>query len=249
MIPVPAVPAASDGRGGAPDGGDPAGGRRIRVLIADDHPVVRQGLRVLLEVQDDIDVIGEAPDGTEAARMAAELGPDVMLLDLKMPGMRGPEVIEDLVARRIPVRILVLTSVTDPDAAGTAVRAGAAGFLYKDVDPDALVRAIRSVHDGHLLLSPEAAGTLIRRGADRGAAGGLAALTGRERQVLGLITRGKSNREIARALNIAEKTVKTHVSSVLAKLGVQDRTQAALYAVAHGGDRGWDTDDGAYPPG
>ena len=143
MTPVPAVPvtpATSDGRDGAPDGRHRAEGPRIRVLIADDHPVVRQGLRVLLEVQDDIDVIGEAPDGTEAARMAAELGPDVMLLDLKMPGMKGTEVIEDLAARRIRVRILVLTSVTDPDAAGVAVRAGAAGFLYKDVDPDALVR-------------------------------------------------------------------------------------------------------------
>ena len=246
--------AGADGRNGDPAGGHPAGSyptgsRRISVLIADDHPVVRQGLRVLLEVQDDIDVIGEAADGTAAARMAAELCPDVMLLDLKMPGMKGPEVIADLEARRIRVRILVLTSVTDPAAADAAMRAGAAGFLYKDVDPDALVRAIRSVHDGNLLLSPEAAGTLIRRGADRGATGGLAALTAREREVLALITRGRSNREIARALNVAEKTVKTHVSSVLAKLGVQDRTQAALYAVAHAGDQGWDTENGAYPPG
>lgn len=242
-------PAGADGRGGDPADGNQPDGRRITVLIADDHPVVRQGLRVLLEVQDDIDVIGEASDGTEAARMAAEICPDVMLLDLKMPGMKGPEVIEDLAARRIPARILVLTSVTDPAAADTAVRAGAAGFLYKDVDPDALVRAIRSVHDGHLLLSAEAAGTLIRRGADRGATGGLAALTGREREVLGLITTGRSNREIARTLNVAEKTVKAHVSSVLAKLGVQDRTQAALYAVAHAGDHGWDTNDGVYSPG
>jgi DNA-binding NarL/FixJ family response regulator len=257
--------AAAGGSGGAvrdPAGGDagrsdPAGdgadGRRaaarIRVLIADDHPVVRQGLRVLLEVQEDMDVVGEAADGAEAAAMAAELGPDVMVLDLKMPGMKGPEVIADLTARRIPARILVLTSVTDPAAADAAVRAGAAGFLYKDVDPDALVRAIRSVHDGNLLLSAEAAGMLIRRGTDRGAAGGLAALTGREREVLGLITRGRSNREIARALNVAEKTVKTHVSSVLAKLGVQDRTQAALYAVARAGADGWDKQDGGYQPG
>jgi len=217
---------------------------RIRVLIADDHPVVRQGLRVLLEVQEDMDVVGEAPDGAAAAALAAELRPDVLLLDLKMPGRKGPEVIAELVARQIPAKILVLTSVTDPAAADAAVRAGAAGFLYKDVDPDALVRAIRSVHDGHLLLSAEAAGPLIRRGADRGAPGGLAALTSREREVLGLIARGRSNREIARALNIAEKTVKTHVSSVLAKLGVQDRTQAALYAVARTGDHGWENDGG-----
>jgi DNA-binding NarL/FixJ family response regulator len=228
-------------------GTDP--GRRIRVLIADDHPVVRQGLRVLLEVQDDMDVVGEAADGTEAAKMAAELSPDVMLLDLKMPGLKGLDVIEQLAAARVPARILVLTSVTDPAAAGAAVRAGAAGFLYKDVDPDALVRAIRSVHDGNLLLSPEAAETFIRRGADRGATAGLAALTGREREVLRLLTRGRSNREIARALNVAEKTVKTHVSSVLAKLGVQDRTQAALYAVAHARELGWDAMDTGYPPG
>ena len=214
----------------------------IRVLIADDHPVVRQGLRVLLEVQGDIDVVGEAADGAAAVAMTAGLAPDVLLLDLKMPGMKGPEVIAELAARRIRARVLVLTSVTEPAAAEAAVRAGAAGLLYKDVDPDALVRAIRSVHDGNMLLSAEAAGTLIRRDGERGVAG-LAALTGREREVLALITRGRSTRELARALNVAEKTVKTHVSSVLAKLGVQDRTQAALYAVAHAGGEGWD------PPG
>ncbi|HEY1915944.1 MAG TPA: response regulator transcription factor [Streptosporangiaceae bacterium] len=208
----------------------------IRVMIADDHPVVRQGLRVLLEVQDDIDVVGEAADGVRAVALAGELVPDVLLLDLKMPGMTGPDVIAKLAASCPDVRILVLTSVTDPTAAQGAVRAGAAGFLYKDVDPDALVRAIRSVHDGNLLLSAEAAGTLIQRGAQRGAVGGLDALTSREREVLGHITRGRSNREIARALNVAEKTVKTHVSSVLAKLGVQDRTQAALYAVRQSAD-------------
>jgi DNA-binding NarL/FixJ family response regulator len=214
-------------------------GGRIRVMIADDHPVVRQGLRVLLEVQEDMDVVGEAAEGPQAVALAAELVPDVLLLDLKMPGMTGPEVISGLAARCPDVRILVLTSVTDPTAAQAAVRAGAAGFLYKDVDPDALVRAIRSVHDGNLLLSAEAAQTLIQRGAQRGAVGGLDALTGREREVLDHITRGRSNREIARVLNVAEKTVKTHVSSVLAKLGVQDRTQAALYAVAHASTLHW----------
>jgi DNA-binding NarL/FixJ family response regulator len=204
---------------------------RIRVLIADDHPVVRQGLRVLLEVQEDMDVVGEASDGAEAAAMAAELGPDVMVLDLKMPGMKGPEVIADLAARRVRARVLVLTSVTDPAAADAAVRAGASGFLYKDVDPDALVRAIRSVHDGHLLLASEAAGNLVRAGSGWGAVAGLDALTSREREVLAEIAKGRSNREIARALTVSEKTVKAHVSAVLAKLGVQDRTQAALLAV------------------
>ena len=128
-------------------------------------------------------------------------------------------------------RVLVLTSVTEPASASLAVRSGAAGVLYKDVDPDALVRAIRSVHDGHLLLAPEAAGNLVRAGSGWGAVAGLDALTSREREVLAEIAKGRSNREIARALTVSEKTVKAHVSSVLAKLGVQDRTQAALLAV------------------
>jgi DNA-binding NarL/FixJ family response regulator len=216
--------------------------RPIRVLIADDHPVVRQGLRVLLEVQEDLEVVGEAADGTETVSLAAELVPDVIVLDLKMPGRKGPDVIADLRGRGIASRTLVLTSVTNPAAAQAAVRAGAAGFLYKDVDPDALVRAIRSVHDGNMLLTPDVAGTLLRTGAERGAVAGLSALTGREREVLGHITRGMSNREIASTLHVAEKTVKTHVSSVLAKLGVADRTQAALYAVGHAGDENWDID-------
>jgi DNA-binding NarL/FixJ family response regulator len=127
--------------------------------------------------------------------------------------------------------VLVLTSVTEPASASLAVRSGAAGVLYKDVDPDALVRAIRSVHDGHLLLASEAAGNLVRAGSGWGAVAGLDALTSREREVLAEIAKGRSNREIARALTVSEKTVKAHVSSVLAKLGVQDRTQAALLAV------------------
>jgi DNA-binding NarL/FixJ family response regulator len=201
----------------------------IRVLIVDDHPVVRQGLRVLLEVQDGIEVTGEAGDGPTALNLAAEQQPDVILLDLKLPGLDGLAVLEQL--KNTTAKVLVLTSLTDPVAAGRAMRDGAAGVLYKDVDPDALVRAIRAVHDGHLLLAPEAAGTLLQpaTGPDRG----LDALTAREREVLAELAKGRSNREIARALHVAEKTVKAHVSSVLAKLGVQDRTQAALFAVRH----------------
>ena len=207
--------------------------RPISVLIVDDHPVVRRGLRVLLEVQDGIEVAGEAGDGATALALDAEHAPDVILLDLKLPGMDGIAVLGELKARESAARVLVLTSATEPASASRAVRSGAAGVLYKDVDPDALVRAIRSVHDGHLLLAPEAAGTLVRSAGTWGAVAGLDALTGREREVLAEITKGRSNREIARALGVSEKTVKAHVSSVLAKLGVQDRTQAALLAVRH----------------
>ena len=207
--------------------------RPISVLIVDDHPVVRRGLRVLLEVQDGIEVAGEAGDGGTALALAAEHAPDVILLDLKLPGMDGIAVLGELRARDSAARVLVLTSATEPASASLAVRSGAAGVVYKDVDPDALVRAIRSVHDGHLLLAPEAAGSLVRTAAGWNPAAGLDALTSREREVLAEIAKGRSNREIARALGVSEKTVKAHVSSVLAKLGVQDRTQAALVAVRH----------------
>jgi DNA-binding NarL/FixJ family response regulator len=205
----------------------------ISVLIVDDHPVVRRGLRVLLEVQDGIEVAGEAGDGATALALAAELSPDVVLLDLKLPGMDGVAVLTELKTRTSRARVLVLTSATEPASASRALRAGAAGVVYKDVDPDALVRAIRSVHDGHMLLAPEAAGSLVRNGGGWNPVGGLDALTSREREVLAEIAKGRSNREIARALTVSEKTVKAHVSAVLAKLGVQDRTQAALIAVRH----------------
>jgi len=212
--------------------------RPISVLIVDDHPVVRRGLRALLEVQDGIEVAGEAGDGATALGLAAELSPDVILLDLKLPGLDGIAVLAELKSRTSgpgtsPARVLVLTSATEPASASLAVRSGASGVVYKDVDPDALVRAIRSVHDGHLLLAPEAVGSLVRSGGGWSQAAGLDALTNREREVLAEIAKGRSNREIARALAVSEKTVKAHVSSVLAKLGVQDRTQAALVAVRH----------------
>ncbi len=221
-------------RAGAPVAGASAPGGspgRITVLIADDHPVVRQGLQVLLSVTGDIEVAGEAADGGQAVAMAAELNPDVILLDLKLPVMDGIAVLRELRDSGCSARALVLTSAPDRSLVSLAVQAGAAGFLYKDVDPDALVRAIRSVHDGHTLLAPDAAGSLLRSGAAASATAGIGALTGREREVLALIAEGRSNREIARLLRVSEKTVKTHVSSVLAKLGVADRTQAALLAV------------------
>ena len=210
---------------------------RMTVLIVDDHPVVRQGLRVLLGVHDGIEVAGEAADGEQALARAAELDPDVILLDLKLPGMDGIAVLGELRARGIGARVLVLTSGNDPAQVSLALRSGASGFLYKDVDPDALVRAIRAVNDGNTLLAPGAAGSLMPPDGGRGRSpgGGLDALTAREHEVLNQIARGLSNREIARLLHVSEKTVKTHVSAILAKLGVQDRTQAALYAVRHAG--------------
>jgi DNA-binding NarL/FixJ family response regulator len=203
--------------------------RPITVLIADDHPVVRQGLAVLLEVQDDITLVGEASTGPEAVQLTRQHAPDVLLLDLKLPEIDGLGVLSELAAEQAGTRVLILTSAAGPYTPGLALQAGAAGFLYKDVDPDALVRAIRSVHDGQTVLAPEAAGLLAARPA--GGARGIGALTARERDVLELLAAGHSNREIARTLHVSEKTVKTHVSAVLAKLGVADRTQAALLAV------------------
>lgn len=204
----------------------------IRVLVVDDHPVVRQGLRVFLDLQDDLEVVGEAGDGAEAVDRVVELRPDVVLLDLKMPGVDGVETLRMLREREVRPKVLVVTSFTDPAAVVPAIRAGAVGYVYKDVAPEALAQGIRSVHAGHALMAPEVA-TLLASGEterDRG----LARLTEREREVLAELARGRSNREIARAFRLAEKTVKTHVSNILMKLGVADRTQAALYAQRHG---------------
>jgi DNA-binding NarL/FixJ family response regulator len=209
----------------------------IRVLIADDHPVVRQGLRTFLGVQEDIEVVGEAADGAEVVTLAESLAPDVVLLDLKMPGVDGHAALGELRSRGVTARVIVLTSMSERAHVLPAVRAGAAGYLYKDVDPLALVQAIRAVHDGHVLFAPEAADAMLSQPPRGGTAGrdpGLTALTDREREVLVQISLGRSNREIARALVVSEKTIKTHVSNILMKLGLADRTQAALHAVRHG---------------
>lgn len=226
----------ADGTGGSGGGGGGVSGdgSRIRVLLVDDHQVVRRGLRTFLEVQEDIEVVGEAADGEEGVARAEELRPDVILMDIKMPGADGIEALRRLRGLANPARVLIVTSFTEQRTVVPALRAGAAGYVYKDIDPDALAGAIRSVHAGHVLLQPEVAQVLLAQ-EDQSASGGRpGSLTEREREVLGLVADGRSNREIARALVLSEKTVKTHVSNILMKLDLSDRTQAALWAVRHG---------------
>lgn len=206
----------------------------IRVLLVDDHQVVRRGLRTFLEVQPDIEVVGEAGDGEEGVLRAGELEPDVILMDVRMPGVDGIEALRRLRDNGSKARVLVVTSFTERRTVVPALRAGAAGYVYKDVDPDALAGAIRSVHAGHVLLQAEVADALLSQEDTAPGQGRGGTLTDREREVLSLIAEGRSNREIARALVLSEKTVKTHVSNILMKLDLSDRTQAALWAVRHG---------------
>ncbi len=200
----------------------------IRVLLADDHAVVREGLRSFLQLQAGIEVVGEAADGIAATKLAEELGPDVVIMDLVMPEGGGVGAIEALRRSRPGVRVLVLSSYIDDAQVFNAIQAGAAGYLLKDVDPEDLAQAIRDVHAGQAVLHPEAASRLMHRTAEPAVG---ADLTPRERDVLRLLAEGFPNKEIGRRLFVSEKTVKTHVSNILAKLGVQDRTQAALAAV------------------
>jgi DNA-binding NarL/FixJ family response regulator len=207
----------------------------IRVLIADDHAVVRQGLRTFLELHDDIDVVGEAEDGEQALAAVAALEPDVVLMDLVMPRLGGVGAIERLREGGSPARVIVLTSFLDEDKVLPAVRAGAAGYLLKDAEPAELVRAIRIVDGGEALLHPAVAARVLREVVEDGdRAQRHELLTSREREVLALIARGRANKAIALDLGVAEKTVKTHVGNILGKLGLSDRTQAALYAVREG---------------
>lgn len=204
---------------------------KTRVLIADDHAVVRQGLRTFLEVQDDIEVVGEAADGEEAVALAQTLAPDVVVMDLVMPRVDGIEAIRRLRALDPQAKVIVLTSFADDEKVFAAVRAGAAGYLLKDVRPSELGEAIRTVSRGEALLHPAVAAKLMQEFAHDERPPPAGVLTPRETDVLRLIARGRSNKEIALDLGVAEKTVKTHVSSILQKLHLDDRTQAALYAV------------------
>ncbi len=199
----------------------------IRVFLVDDQELVRAGFTMLVDSQADMRVVGQAGDGGEAIEKIQVTGCDVVLMDVRMPRLDGVEAIRRLRERAPRVQAIVLSSFIDDDKLFPAVRAGAAGYLLKDVQPRDLVAAIRTVHGGGALLDPSVAARLMAELADD-------PLTPREREVLALIGRGLPNKLIARELGIAEKTVKAHVSSVLAKLGVTDRTQAALYAVREG---------------
>jgi two-component system, NarL family, response regulator LiaR len=204
----------------------------IRVLVVDDHAVVREGLRTFLELQDGIEVAGEAADGQEAIAVAERLRPDVVLMDLVMPELDGLGAMRALRERVPGARVIVLTSFADDDKLLPALRAGAAGYLLKNAEPQELARAVRAAHAGEALLDPHVAARLVD--ALAGEKEPLDQLTPRERDVLELIGRGFSNKRIAHELGLSEKTVKNHVGHVLAKLGVDDRTQAAVVAVRAG---------------
>ncbi|KPN97950.1 response regulator transcription factor [Lysinibacillus sp. ZYM-1] len=207
----------------------------IRVLIADDHHVVRRGLLFFLKTQKDIEVVGEAKNGHEAVSLAESIQPDIILMDLVMPEMDGIQATKRIKAKFPQIEILMLTSFSDRDHVVPAMEAGAAGYQLKDIEPDELVLSIRRIMRGENTLHPEATTTLeMDRQEAQNAPHLLNPLTPREQDVLAELTKGKSNREIASSLFVTEKTVKTHISNIFTKLQVQDRTQAALYAVKHG---------------
>jgi NarL family two-component system response regulator LiaR len=203
----------------------------IRIMLVDDHAVVRQGLKMFLNLDPDFEIVGEATDGNMALQLARQLQPDVVLMDLLMPGMDGIEA-TGILRREMPdTEVIALTSVLEDSSVVGAIRAGAIGYLLKDTEADELIRAIKAAAGGQVQLSPQAAARLMR---EVRAPESPEALTERETEVLRLLAQGQSNKEIARTLSIGEKTVKTHVSSILGKLNVSSRTQAALYAVRIG---------------
>ena len=214
-------------------------GARIRVLIVDDHAMVRRGMRDFLDLHDDLEVVGEASDGLTALEATATLLPDVVVMDLVMPGLDGIAATAELKARHPAIEVVAITSFIEEERIAAAIEAGASGFLLKDAEADDLAAAIRAAHDGEVYLDPAVAGIVARRmrsnamgGETRpSASAGLQRLTSRERDVLRCLARGLSNRAIAEELGMAERTARTHVSNILAKLGLASRTQAALFAV------------------
>jgi NarL family two-component system response regulator LiaR len=204
----------------------------ITVMLIDDHRVVRQGLRDFLELQGDIEIVGEASSGEEGVQIARELLPDVVLMDLVMPGIDGVETTRRVKAASPSSRVIVLTSFADDNKVFPAIKAGAISYLLKDISPEELAHAIRAAQRNEAVLHPEVAAKLMQEfSAPKGNEAMVEQLTARELDVLRLIAKGKSNKEIADTLIVSEKTIKTHVSNILSKLHLADRTQAAIYAL------------------
>lgn len=210
---------------------------KIKVLIVDDHQVVRQGLRTFLELNDDIQVVGEAVDGKDAVELTARLKPDVVLMDLVMPRLDGITATSQIKSLCGGTKVIALTSFTEDEKVFPAIQAGASSYLLKDISPDALVDAIRAAHRGEARLHPEVMHKLMAQVAAQSISSKSLSgpqLTAREHEVILLVAQGKSNREIADVLVISEKTAKAHISNILGKLGLDDRTQMAVYAIKHG---------------
>lgn len=208
---------------------DPSGAR-IRVMVVDDHAIVRQGISDVLAADPEIEIVALAKSGEEAVAMVAELRPEVMLMDLSMPGMDGVEATRQTMAAAPGVRVVMLTSFAEPKHVNAALDAGAVGYLLKDAEGEEIVRAVKAANRGEAPFSARAAGALLSRRSERRS---IEDLTPREREVLALVGEGLANKQISRRLGIKEKTVKAHLSSVFQRIGVSDRTSAALWAERH----------------
>ncbi|PXX50512.1 MULTISPECIES: response regulator [Aquitalea] len=213
----------------------------IRILLVDDHTLFRSGLKALLQRQSDFDIIGEAADGLEGVKLCEQLKPDVVLLDIDMPQMNGREALAQIMVSQPQLAVLMLTVSEDGEDLAECLKLGARGYLLKNINADFLLASIRRAVDGDSVLSPEMTSRLLQqlRSADtqKSKPTGLEQLTQREREILAWLSRGISNKEIARALDLAESTIKVHVQNILRKLNLNGRVQAALFAVEHGLDK------------